>query len=129
MGENGSLVISEVPQRGNWAMREAHAPEWDSLVKDGLLFTESQPIQKVDTRNIVLDVRVTAEAGRWPLPVELAKPPHQPHLENFFNAVRQGTPLSCPAELAFESAVAVLRVNEVVKSRGLSVFRPEQFKA
>ena len=129
MGDNGSLVISEVPQRGNWAMREAHAPEWDSLVKDGMLLTESQPIQKVDTRNIVLDVRVTAEAGRWPLPVELAKPPHQPHLENFFNAIRQGTPLSCPAEIAFESAVAVLRVNEVVKSRGLSVFRPEQFKA
>jgi hypothetical protein len=129
MGDNGSLVISEVPQRGNWAMREAHAPEWDSLVKDGLLLTETQPIQKVDTRNIVLDVRVTAEAGRWPLPVELAKPPHQPHLENFFNAIRLGTPLSCPAELAFESAVAVLRVNDVVKSRGLSLFRPEQFKA
>jgi len=129
MGDNGSLVISEVPQRGNWAMREAHAPEWDSLVKDGLLLTETQPIQKVDTRNIVLDVRVTAEAGRWPLPVELAKPPHQPHLENFFNAVRLGTPLSCPAELAFESAVAVLRANDAVKSRSLSVFRPEHFKA
>ena len=129
MGDDGSLVISEVPQRGNWAMREAHAPEWDSLVKDGLLLTEAQPIQKVDTRNIILDVRVTAEAGRWPLPIELAKPPHQPHLENFFSAIRRGTPLSCPAELAYESAVAVLRVNDVVRTRGLSVFRPEQFKA
>ena len=129
MGEDGSLVISEVPQRGNWAMREAHAPEWDSLVQDGLLLSEAPPIQKVDTKNILLDVRVTAEAGRWPLPIDLAKPPHQPHLENFFMAVRRGTPLSCPAELAFESAVAVLRVNDVVKSRALSVFRPEQFKA
>jgi predicted dehydrogenase len=129
MGDNGSLVISEVPERGNWAMREAHAPEWDSLVKDGLLLTETQPIQKVETRNIFLDVRVTAEAGRWPLPVELAKPPHQPHLENFFNALRLGTPLSCPAELAFESAVAVLRVNDAVRSRTLSAFRPGQFKA
>jgi predicted dehydrogenase len=128
MGDDGSLVISEVPERGNWAMREAHAPEWDSLVKDGLLLTEAQPIQKVDTKNILLDVRVTAEAGRWPLPVELAKPAHQPHLENFFNAIRLGTPLSCPAELAFESAVAVLRVNEAVKTRALSVFRPEHFK-
>jgi predicted dehydrogenase len=26
MGENGSLVLSEIPQRGNWAMREPHAP-------------------------------------------------------------------------------------------------------
>ncbi len=129
MGEDGTLVISEVPQRGNWAMREAHAPEWDSLVKDGLLQTETQPIQKIDTRNIFLDVRVTAEAGRWPLPVELAKPPHQPHLENFFSAIRTGSPLSCPAELAYESAVAVLRVNEAVRSRSLISFRPEQFKA
>lgn len=129
MGDNGSLVISEVPQRGNWAMREAHAPEWDSLVKAGLLDSEAAPMQKVDTTNIFLDVRVTAEAGRWPLPVELAKPAHQPHLENFFNAIVHDTPLSCPAEIGYESAVAVLRVNDAVESRNLIRFRPEQFSA
>lgn len=129
MGDNGSLVISEVPEKGNWAMREAHAPEWDSLAKEGLLNTETQPIQKVDTKNIFLDVRVTAEAGRWPIPVELAKPAHQPHLENFFNAVRFGTPLNCSAEIGYETAVAVLKVNEAVQSRRVYQFRPEQFKA
>jgi len=128
MGENGSIQISEVPQRGNWAMREAHAPEWDSLVKEGLLLSEAPVIQKVDTRNIFVDVRVTAEAGRWPFPVDLAKPAHQPHLENFFNAIRLGTALSCPAELAYESAVAVLKVNEAVRSRSLIPLRPEMFK-
>ncbi|MFQ6037790.1 MAG: gfo/Idh/MocA family oxidoreductase, partial [Candidatus Aminicenantales bacterium] len=129
MGENGSIVISEVPQRGNWAMREAHAPEWDSLVKEGYLKSEKPPIQKVDTRNIFLDVRVTAEAGRWPLPVELAKPPHQPHLENFFDAIRNGTPLNCPAEVGYETAVQVLRANEAVRLRRLLGFRPEHFRA
>lgn len=129
MGDNGSLVISEVAQRGNWAMREAHAPEWDSLVNEGLLLSEAAPIQKVNSRNIFLDVRVTAEAGRWPLPVELAKPAHQPHLENFFSAVRDGTALTCPAGLAFESAVAVLRVNDAVRDGGVLRFRPENFKA
>ena len=128
MGDNGSLVISEVPQRGNWALREAHAPEWDSLVKEGLLNSESTPIQKSDTKNIFLDVRVTAEAGRWPLPVELAKPAHQPHLENFFNAIRHGIPLNCPAEIGYETAVSVLRVNEAVDSSRVIKFRPEQFK-
>lgn len=128
MGENGSLVISEVPERGNWAMREAHAPEWDSLVKDGLLKSETAPIQKLDTRNIYLDVRVTAEAGRWPIPVELAKPAHQPHLENFFNAITIGTPLNCPAETGYETAVAVLKANEAVKSRRMVEFRPENFR-
>ncbi len=129
MGENGSLQISEVPQRGNWAMREAHAPEWDSLVKQGLLKSEAPPIQKVDTKNIFLDVRVTAEAGRWPLPVEMAKPAHQPHLENFFHAVIHSTPLNCPPETAYESAVAVLKANEVIETRRYYRFRPEHFKA
>jgi predicted dehydrogenase len=129
MGENGSLVISEVPERGNWAMREAHAPEWDSLVKKGYLKSEKPPIQKVDTKNIFLDVRVTAEAGRWPLPVELAKPAHQPHLENFFSALIHGTPLSCPAEIGYETAAAVLKANQAVKANRLLRFRPEHFKA
>jgi predicted dehydrogenase len=128
MGDDGALQISEVPTRGNWAMREAHAPEWDSLVKDGLLLSEAPAIQKIDTRNVFVDVRVTAEAGRWPIPVDLAKPAHQPHLENFFNAIRLGTPLTCPAAVAYESAVAVLKVNEAVRSRSLIRFRPEQFK-
>ncbi|OGD29246.1 MAG: hypothetical protein A2V57_01370 [Candidatus Aminicenantes bacterium RBG_19FT_COMBO_65_30] len=129
MGENGSLVLSEIPQRGNWAMREPHAPEWDSLAKAGLLQSETLPIQKSTTKNVFVDVRVTAEAGRWPLPVELARPAHQPHLENFFDAVRHGTPLTCPAELAYESCVAVLKANEAVKARRVMDFRPEQFKA
>jgi predicted dehydrogenase len=129
MGENGSLVLSEIPERGNWAMREPHAPEWDSLAKAGLLQSETVPIQKSATKNVYVDVRVTAEAGRWPLPVELAKPAHQPHLENFFDAVRKGTPLNCPAELAYESCVAVLKANEAVKARRIMEFRPEQFKA
>jgi predicted dehydrogenase len=129
MGENGSIVLSEVPQKGNWAMREAHAPEWDSLVKEGLLLSETQPIQKVDTKNIFVDVRVTAEAGRWAFPVELAKPAHQPHLENFFAAVRHGTPLNCPGEVGYECAVAVLKVNDAVKSRSLVQFKPEHFRA
>jgi len=129
MGEDGSLVISEVPQRGNWAMREAHAPEWDSLVKEGYLMSETPPLQKIDTKNIFLDVRVTAEAGRWPIPVELAKPAHQPHLENFFSAILHGTPLNCPAEVGYESAVMVLKANDAVKTRRPLPFRPEHFKA
>ena len=129
MGENGSLVLSEIPQKGNWAMREPHAPEWDSLAKAGLLQSETLPIQRTASKNVFLDVRVTAEAGRWPLPVDLAKPAHQPHLENFLSAVRHGTPLTCPAERAYESCVAVLRATDAVRARRVLEFRPEQFKA
>lgn len=129
MGDDGAMQISEVAERGNWAMREAHAPEWDSLVREGLLLTEAAPIQKVATKNVFVDVRVTAEAGRWPLPVDLAKPAHQPHLENFFAAVKGEARLNCPAELAYESAVAVIKVNEAVGSRMPYRFTPAVFKA
>jgi len=128
MGDDGAIQISEVSQRGNWALREAHAREWDSLVSDGLLASEAPVIQKVDTKNIFVDVRVTAEAGRWPIPVDLAKPAHQPHLENFFDAIRHGTALTCPATLAYESAVAVLKVNEAVRTKSIIRFRPNDFK-
>jgi hypothetical protein len=94
-----------------------------------LLQSETAPIQKISTKNVFVDVRVTAEAGRWPFPVELAKPAHQPHLENFFAAIRHGVPLNCPAEAGYECAVAVLKVNDSVKSRRLLNFKPEQFKA
>lgn len=129
MGDDGAIQISEVAQRGNWALREAHAPEWDSLIKEGLLLSEAPVIQKVDTKNIFVDVRVTAEAGRWPFPVDLAKPAHQPHLENFFEAIRRGTALTCPASLAYESAVAVLKVNDAVRTKSPVRFRPGDFKA
>jgi hypothetical protein len=129
MGDDGAIQISEVADRGNWALREAHAPEWESLIKDGLLLSEAPVIQKLDTKDIFVDVRVTAEAGRWPLPVDLAKPAHQPHLENFFDALRGGAKLNCPAELAYESAVAVIKVNEAVRNRAPFHFTPAMFKA
>ena len=115
MGDDGSLQISEVPQRGNWAMREAHAPEWDSLVKDGLLLSEAPGHPESRHAQYLRRRAGHGRSRRWPIPVDLAKPAHQPHLENFFNAIRLGTPLSCPAELAYESAVAVLKVNEAVR--------------
>jgi predicted dehydrogenase len=129
MGENGSLTISEVPARGNSATREPHAPDWDQYVKLGLLSPVKAPIARTATRDVAVDVRVTMEAGSWPLPVELAKPAHQPHLENFFNAIRFGVPLNCPAEIGYETAVAVLRVNEAVEKACKLRFSEGEFVA
>lgn len=128
MGENGSMQISEVPQRGNTASREAHAPSWDEWVKKGYLCRETVPLAPSTTKNVTVDVRVTAEAGKWPLPIELSKPAHQPHLENFFDAIRLSKPLNCPGELGYETAVAVLKANEAVETQTKITFKPEDFK-
>ena len=49
-------------------------------------------------------------------------------LENFFNAVRGKGKLNCPAEVGYESAVSVLKVNEAVEAGCKLEFKPEEFK-
>ena len=129
MGEDGSIDLSEVPTRGNAALREAHASEdkWNLLAKRGLLKKTAPVIEQSATKDVNVDVRESAVLGQWPLPVELFKPAHQPHLENFFDAIRLGTPLNCPAEIGYETAVAVLRVNEAVESGQKINFPAEGF--
>lgn len=127
MGENGTIVISEVPSRGNMAEREDHAPRWDPLVSRGYLKAMTAPPKASETKNVKVDVRVTAEAGKWPLPVELTKPAHQPHLENFFDAIRYGKPLNCPGEIGYETAVAVLACNRAVATNKKIEFGESDF--
>ncbi|MEY3895428.1 MAG: hypothetical protein RLZZ214_947, partial [Verrucomicrobiota bacterium] len=45
------------------------------------------------------------------LPGGFGKPAHQPHLENFFNAVRGKAKLNCDARHAFESEAPIYWVN------------------
>jgi predicted dehydrogenase len=129
MGEDGAIELSEVPQRGNSALREAHADvtKWDALAQRGDLTKTKAPIKVTQTKNINVDVRATAPLGAYPLPVELFKPAHQPHLENFFDAIRLGKPLNCPGEIGYETAVAVLKVNEAVHAGRKLEFAPEDF--
>jgi predicted dehydrogenase len=125
MGDMASVDISELPNRGNWVWREEHAETWDALVEKGWI---KRPAELAPPKpGTVVDVRVTAEAVKWPLPVELAKPAHQPHLENFFAAIREGEKLNCPGEVGYECAVSVLKVNEAVEAQKRLEFNPSDF--
>ncbi len=64
----------------------------------------------------------------WRVPIAMDKPIHQPHLENFFDAIRGGVELHCPAEVGYETAVAVLKVNEAVAAGRKLSFQPREFK-
>jgi len=56
------------------------------------------------------------------------KPPHQPHLENFFAAVRSkgAIKLNCDARHAFESEAPIYYVNPSALSHQPIQFTPEQ---
>jgi hypothetical protein len=45
------------------------------------------------------------------------------------DAVRKGTPLSCPGESAFATAVTVLKINEAIAAQKTLMFKPEDFIA
>ncbi len=134
MGEFGSLTLSEIAACGNSVQRETYTGDegkkkWDKFIDMGLMLPVKSPVKSAtQSTDVALDVRVTQAADGNALPVDLLKPAHMPHLENFFNAVRKGTPLSCPVELAYESAVAVLAANLSVAEGKTIHFKPEDFK-
>lgn len=143
MGDEGALRISENPKYTK-LYREARAPEWDPFVAQGIIARSGsgegapapvKPWEKPGVKKLggpskaTVDVRETAELSAWDIPVTLDKAIHQPHLENFFGAIRHGTPLTCPGESAFATAVTVLKVNEAVAAQKMLTFAPEDFTA
>jgi hypothetical protein len=64
-----------------------------------------------------VDVRETAPLLQYEIPVTFAKKIHQPHLENFFNAIRGTAKLNCPADEAFTSEYVIHKANEAIVAR------------
>jgi hypothetical protein len=54
---------------------------------------------------------------------------HQPHLQNFFDAIRGKAKLNCPGETGYETAVSVLKAGEAIEKQGRVEFKPEDFRA
>jgi hypothetical protein len=132
MGDEGALLISEASGRGD-VYREKWLPDdhWDKWVKMGYLKAppeEKKEEEPAATTEGAVDVRQSPKPPRFDLPVTMDKPYHQPHLENFFDAIRGKAKLNCPAEVGYETAVIVLKVNEAIEAGKKLEFKPEDFK-
>ncbi len=130
MGDNGSLEISEAAGYSN-IYREAHvqATEWEKWIKMGIIKEPAKQEEEKPASDAVLDVRESPKPPSYDIPVTMDnKPYHQPHLENFFDAVRGKAKLNCPAEIGYETAVTVLKVNEAIAAGRKLEFKPEDFK-
>jgi predicted dehydrogenase len=126
LGDQGSLEISESAGRGKIYRDVANAPDWGSWVKKGFLLAPQE--EPKPAAGAVLDVRETAPPPSYALPVKSQKKYHQPHLENFFGAIRGRVKLNCPGEVGYETAVTVLRVNEAVEAGRPLKFEPGAFE-
>lgn len=141
MGTEGALKMSENPNYTK-LFREARAPDWEKWVEMGYIrkpgvpdptdvplkpWEKPRPKLGGPSRAATVDVRETAALSSWDIPVTLDKAIHQPHLENFFDAIRGKAALNCPAESGFASCVTILRVNEAVAAERMLKFAPSDF--
>ncbi len=125
LGDQGTLNISESASRGG-IYREPTAPDWQKWVDLGYLAAPKED-KPATQPGVVLDVRETIAPPKHGLPVIFNNPYHQPHLKNFLNAIRGKEELNCPAEIGYETAVTVLKVNEAVATGRKLTFDKKEF--
>jgi len=128
MGDEGTLMISEASGRGS-VYREGGVPEdkWQPWASKGYIKLKEKKKAESKPDDAVMDLRESPTPPEYEIMATLDKPYHQPHLENFFNAVRGKEKLNCPAEIGYETAVMVLKVNEAVQAGKRLEFKKEDF--
>jgi predicted dehydrogenase len=127
MGDEGSLKMSENPNL-TALYREARAPSWDGLVQKGYIRAKTNGAAATPDAARV-DVRETAQLAEYEIPVTFSKAIHQPHLENFFNAMRGKARLNCPADEAFSSEYVIHKANEAIAAQKTITITPQETKA
>jgi predicted dehydrogenase len=112
MGDEGTIKMSEDPAL-TAIYREDRAPSWDDLIQRNIFLPKND--DSADAAKV--DVRETEQIARYEMAVLLDKPPHQPHLENFFNAIRGTAKLNCPADEAFRSEYVIHLANDAIAAQ------------
>jgi len=126
MGDQGTLELSESPGRGG-AYRDPEAPDWNKWVRLGFLRRPGTEDEK-ETSSVSIDVQETKPPAKYEIPVVLEVPYHQPHLKNFFDAIRGQAELACSAEMAYSSTITALMINEAVEKKQTLELTPETFR-
>ena len=150
-GEQGTLELSETANRAIVfpEVMNAGGKVWARCVKEGCLIGRDEMMRMIEKLTVeqVAGKYFVAESLLLPrffndkdmvegkirprrvltVPVEMNKPFRQPHLENFFDAIRGKATLNCPAEVGYKTAVAVLKVNEAVEAGRKPTFVSEEF--
>ena len=130
MGDQGTLLISE--SELNYAgrlYRDPNAPAWDRWIRKGYVTAPRiQEVKEQSDSGAIADVRESVSPDEHQVPVVLRDPYHQPHLQNFFDAVRGKAKPNCPPEIGYECAVTVLKVSEAIEAKRPLSFKREDFR-
>jgi predicted dehydrogenase len=131
MGDEASIKMSENPalssifqeERCNDARRDKGEISWSDLIAKNYLRGKAVPSAPSDVAKV--DVRETAQLAEFEIPVVFNKPPHMPHLENFFNSILGKAKLNCPGDEAFASEYIIHKANEAISAQKLLLIPTE----
>lgn len=123
MGDWGTLKMSENPAITK-LFRENNAPDWEPLIKAGVIGTGDASAANVKTA----DARESKALVSYGFPTKIEgyepdvskKPIHMYHVENFFNAVMGKEKLNCDAEHAFAAEAAVFKARDAIEKGPLT---------
>jgi predicted dehydrogenase len=126
MGDEGTVKMSENPALSS-IYREARAPSWDDLIQKNYIRAKAAPAVPTDAAKV--DVRETAQLAEYEIPVSFNKPPHMPHLENFFNTINGKAKLNCPGNEAFRSEYVIHKANEAIPEQKMIAITAQETEA
>ncbi|MBZ0258626.1 Gfo/Idh/MocA family oxidoreductase [bacterium] len=128
MGDEGTLYVSESSGRVK-VYREPNAPDWEKWVKLNILKSAAPPKEeKKEESESVLDIKESVIPPTYDVPVEFSDPVYQPHLQNFFSAMKGEAKLACPPEVAYAATVMTIKLNEAAQNGQKIEFKPEDFQ-
>ena len=130
LGNEGTLNISERSSSWNGIYREKWVPakKWEKWCKKGYIKAIEEESEEPVPAGVVLDVHPSPPPPQYEILARTDKTIYQPHLENFFDAIRGKAKLTCPTEIGYETAVTVLKVNEAAETGRKLTFEPAEFK-
>jgi len=126
MGDQGTLELSESASRGG-LYRDPEAPDWRKWVRLGLL-NEPGTEDKPQASSTNIDVQETRPPAKYEIPITLDVPYHQPHLANFFEAIRGRAQLNCSGQTAYSGTVTALKIAEAIEKKQTLEFAPDTFR-
>lgn len=150
VGKQGTLIMAEYNSRDSIypETRGIDTQNWLECIKNGNLTASKEILDRIFTMQdefpnifwvdetpdpiILKDNRPETEPffrerPALHLPIIINKPYCQPHLENFFDAIRGKAKLNCSAETGYKTALSVLKINEAIESGEKIRFKPEDF--
>lgn len=127
MGDEGTLYMSESSGR-NKVYHEPNAPDWAKWENIGIIknvLTGKKP--KPKDPEVVGDVQESVIPPEYDLPVPFNGSVLQPHIENFFNAIKGKEQLNCPAETGFAATVCTIKTLQAVREHQKIVLQESDF--